>query len=392
VKLSQASREQDAVRDRLFAINSAAADFFHHTLTSTRHGENARAYLEKRGVTTSSISAFQIGYSPDSWDALKNHLLSHGYAEKDVLSAGLVVEGEGRGHYDRFRNRLMFPIRDAQGRITGFGGRALDDSLPKYMNSPQTAIFDKSSTVYGVDRAKAAIKRENRVVIVEGYMDVIMAHQYGFENVVASMGTSLTEKQTVILQKLTNRFTLALDSDAAGTEATLRGIETVDRALSSAITNTGRTLDWKEHAAVGELTVISLPPEKDPDEVIKQAPSAWNALVTNAVPAMGYVLANAASRVDLKDRHGRAELVNRMLPVIAQLSEPVRRSDYLQELARLAHVKEEDLRSKLRRIDADFPQKLWTRHKPQVSSSPVSSDRREIEHYCAALLLQNPDL
>ena len=226
----------------------------------------------------------------------------------------------------------MFPIRDAQGRITGFGGRALDDSLPKYMNSPQTAIFDKSSTVYGVDRAKAAIKRENRVVIVEGYMDVIMAHQYGFENVVASMGTSLTEKQAVILRKLTRRFTLALDSDAAGTEATLRGADTIDRALEHRVVPvpTQRGLVKYESEVDAELSVIALPPGKDPDEVIKEEPAAWRLLVDQALPLMDYVLSVAASRADLHEPNGRSKIVDQVLPVISEIKEPVRQSSYLR--------------------------------------------------------------
>ena len=393
VKLSQASREQDAARDRLFAINAAAADYFHHSLTSTPQGEKALAYLDKRCISTSSISAFQIGYSPEGWDSLKNHLLSHGHAENDLLSAGLVVEREGRGYYDRFRNRLMFPIRDAQGRITGFGGRALDDSLPKYMNSPQTAIFDKSSTVYGVDRAKAAIKRENRVVIVEGYMDVIMAHQYGFENVVASMGTSLTEKQAVILRKLTRRFTLALDSDAAGTEATRRGADTLDRALEHRVVPvpTQRGLVKYESEVDAELSVIALPPGKDPDEVIKEEPAAWRLLVDQALPLMDYVLSVAASRADLHEPNGRSKIVDQVLPVISEIKEPVRQSSYLQKLAQLVKLNETVLWDALKESKGTIA-KQKSRIEPRHRVVPSSAFSNPLEDYCLALLLQNPEL
>jgi len=181
--------------EELFAINEAAAEYYHHLLLSAKAGEAARSYLARRGMTPEIVKEFRLGCSPESWDAMKNYLIGKGYSERKIAQAGLVVEKEGGGSYDRFRNRLMFPICDVRGRITGFGARALDDSLPKYMNSPQTAVFDKSSILYGIDKAKSAIRKKDSVIIVEGYTDVMTAYQNGWQNVVGSMGTSLTEKQ-----------------------------------------------------------------------------------------------------------------------------------------------------------------------------------------------------
>ncbi|HWR71133.1 MAG TPA: DNA primase, partial [Dehalococcoidia bacterium] len=203
--------------DRLKEINEAAADYYHNLLFHSSGGQRTREYLVRRGVSEKTMRQFLIGYSQDSWDSLRLELLKRGYHENELSAAGLLVEKEKEaGSYDRFRNRLMFPIRDAGGRVVGFGARALDDSLPKYLNSPQTLIFDKSSSLYGIDFARPAIRKENLVVIVEGYMDVIVAHQHGFTNVVASLGTALTEKHVGIVKKLTNRLVLALDADAAG--------------------------------------------------------------------------------------------------------------------------------------------------------------------------------
>ena len=198
--------ESKSEADRLKEINEAAAEVFHRLLFNSTGGQRTREYLIRRGVSEKTMRQFQIGYSQDSWDSLRQELMKRGYHENELASAGLLVEKEKEGTYDRFRNRLMFPIRDMAGRVVGFGARALDDSLPKYLNSPQTLVFDKSSSLYGIDFARPAIRKENLAVVVEGYMDVIVAHQHGFTNVVASLGTALTEKHVGIVKKLTNRL------------------------------------------------------------------------------------------------------------------------------------------------------------------------------------------
>jgi DNA primase len=217
VKLQErrVSVEQDRQRERLYAANEAAAHFYRDLLLKGDAAGQARHYLEKRGLDTAAVEMFLLGYSSQGWEALRDHLKNHGFADREMLQAGLVIEGE-RGLHDRFRDRLMFAINDQKGRVIGFGARALDDALPKYINTSQTALFDKGGVLYALDRAQAAIRRDARAVIVEGYMDAIAAHQHRFDNVIAQMGTALTERQVRIVKKLANEIVLALDADAAG--------------------------------------------------------------------------------------------------------------------------------------------------------------------------------
>jgi DNA primase len=232
--IEQAGHRREAEsheRESLFEINEAAASYYHHLLLTASSAKAANDYITGRGISADTIKDFQIGYAPEGWDTIKQLLQGKGYTEAELLTAGSLVEGESKNRYDRFRNRLMFPIRNIQGKVTGFGGRALDDSLPKYLNSPQTPVFDKSSSLYGIDRAKTYIRQQDRAVIVEGYMDVLAAHQYGYKNVVASMGTAMTDKQLAILKGLTRNLVLALDADAAGEEAVARSGEMVDKML-----------------------------------------------------------------------------------------------------------------------------------------------------------------
>ncbi len=198
-------------RERLYQVNEAAAQYFHNRLLNSPDGEKARDYAARRGFSPKTITDFQLGFSPNSWEALRQHLMERGYTEKELLTAGLVIEAELGKTHDRFRNKLMFPILDNRGGTIGFGARVLDDSLPKYINSPVTPLFDKSGSLYGINLATTAIRQQNLAVMVEGYMDVITAHQNGFSNVVASMGTSVTEQQVYILKRLTKNIALALE-------------------------------------------------------------------------------------------------------------------------------------------------------------------------------------
>ncbi|MGD0766512.1 MAG: DNA primase, partial [Dehalococcoidia bacterium] len=220
---------EETERDRLRKANEAAALFFQNAL-GTRAGESALDYMTMRGIDRETAQSFRIGYAPDSWDALREHLKGRGFSEAELVKAGLLVEGE-RGLYDRFRHRLVVPISDERGRTVGFGSRILpseastsaDSDGPKYLNTPQTPIFDKGAVLYALDRALEHIRRADLAVIVEGYMDVIAAHQHGNGNVVASMGTALTERQFSLLRQLTENIVLAFDPDLAGQAAGERG-------------------------------------------------------------------------------------------------------------------------------------------------------------------------
>ena len=227
------SEAADKQREKLLDIQAAAAQYFHHQLRQSKEGAQVREYVADRGINTETVERFQLGYALNKWEGLKSHLTGRGYTEADLVEAGLLVKKEETGSsYDRFRKRLIIPIRDSQGRVIAFGARALDpNDVPKYLNSPQTPLFDKSSTLFGLDLAKRAIRNSDQAVIVEGYMDVLSAHQRGHANVVAGMGTALTEAQLTLLKHLTKNFVLALDADTAGDAATLRGINLARESL-----------------------------------------------------------------------------------------------------------------------------------------------------------------
>ena len=288
VDLSQNVNSQaQQQRNSLYTINEAAAAYFHEVLNSHPAAQAARDYLAGRQIDAETSTRFQLGFALQSWDSLRNYLDEQGYSIEDQLTAGLLKRHTERDStYDAFRNRLMIPIRDRQGRIIGFGGRVLDDSQPKYLNTAETELFHKSRVVYGLDMATKAIRAADQVVIAEGYMDVIAAHQHGFANVVACMGTSLTAEQLQQLQRYTRNFTLALDADAAGQQATVRGLNQARQALSRSskptLTPTGIRMEQRLSA---NLTIVAMPEGRDPDDVIRQSADEWQRLVAQAKTA-----------------------------------------------------------------------------------------------------------
>ncbi|MFC1864517.1 DNA primase [Chloroflexota bacterium] len=372
--------EQDTKKDereRLYQVNAATAQYFHNLLLNSPAGEKARNYLASRGLPPKTIIDFQLGFSLNSWEALKQYLPERGYTDSDLLEAGLIVETESGKTHDRFRNRLMYPINDVRGRVTGFGARVLDDSLPKYLNSPQTPIFDKSGTLYGLNLAMPAIRQQNLAVIVEGYMDVITAHQNGFTNVVASMGTAITEKQVSTLKRLTKNIVLALDADAAGEEAMLRCV-------------------GYENSLDAEIKVIVLPRGKDPDDVIKEDAKTWQHLLDNALPVVDYTFNMVTAELDLTTARDKSSAADRLLPIIAEIKDIVRQAHYLQELARLVKVSERSLETALGRTKTSqnrlsLKQVKEPKQEPGTHTlhPPLSSP---LEEYCLVLLLQHPEL
>ena len=392
--------ESQSEAERLKEINEAAAEYYHYLLLHPSAGEETRNYLAQRDISNKTIEEFQLGFSPDSWEALREQLMKKGYQEDELVAAGLLVEKEQGGTYDRFRNRLMFPIRDIAGMVLGFGARALDDSLPKYLNSPQTLIFDKSGALYGIDRAKSAIRKQNLAVVVEGYMDVIVAHQYGFNNVVASLGTALTERQVGIIKRLTKSLALALDADAAGEMATLRGIEvashTFDQKVVPLLTSAG--LVKYENSLDAEIRVMVLPPGKDPDDIIKESPEEWGRLLEEAPPVVDYTFDLIVSKLDLTKLKDKSSAVDQLLPLIAEIKHPVRQAHYLQKLARLVAIDEQNLASALSRLKR--PAKLKREGEiVQLEEScrpstliPLLSSSDPLAQYCLSLLVHYPQL
>lgn len=335
--------------DRLREINQAAALYFHNLLRDSRTGDLARRYLKERGLDTATVDAFQIGYAADAWDGLLSYLQGRSYATQDLLAAGLIVEkeaedGSGRVRtYDRFRHRIVVPIRDVKGRVIAFGARALAaEQQPKYLNTPQTPLFDKSAVVFGLDAAAKSIRSRGQAIIVEGYMDVLAAHQYGESNVVASMGTALTEQQLRQLKRYTDTFILALDADTAGQAATLRGIsqarEALDREWVPTLTATG--LVRHESRLAASLRIMTLPEGQDPDDVIRSDLGQWRELVETAQPVVDYFLDLVRQELDLNTAQGKSEAVERLAPLIQEVADEVQRTHYVQQLARIIRTDE----------------------------------------------------
>lgn len=384
----------DKQREALFRINEATAEYYHYLLLSTSAGEVARNYVAGRGLSPQTIDNFQLGFAPEGWETLRQYLMGKGYQEAELLAAGLLVEREGGGTYDRFRNRLMFPIRDIQGDVLGFGARALDESLPKYLNSPQTLIFDKSNALYGIDRAKAAIQQDNLAIITEGYMDVLTAHQHGWANVVASMGTSMTGGQLAIikaiLKKLTRNLILALDADAAGEEAVSRSGEIVDRMYE-----VPSDYAWMKYddAYDFEAKILGLPQGKDPDEVIRDDASQWQKLITDAKPMINFILDTVIAKVDLESPKDKSTAVDKLLPLLSQIKDPIRRGHYVQKLAQLLKIAESYVEDRLRQFQAaERKRRVSKGFRSPTLAVPAIVSSSPLEEYCLALLLQYPDL
>ncbi len=390
---TEGQQKTDERRTLLREINSAAAHYFHHLLLDSPQAQPGREYLEQRQMLKETWRAFQLGYSLPEWEALSRHLTEKGYGEEDIFAAGLTVEREGGRYYDRFRGRLLFPIHDGRGGVVGFGARALDDSPAKYVNTPQTPIFDKGSLLYGVFLARQAIRDEGTAIIVEGYMDVLMAHQHGFKNVVASMGTALTEAQVQALRRLTKSFTLAMDADAAGQQASLRGLEVVkkyygvEHRQSPEVREAYRHI-WLKRYVDANIKVITMPEGLDPDDVIRTDPGEWGALVEGAMPLMDYYFQVASAGRDLSSAEGKSELVRQLLPLIGELGDGIERAHYLQKLAQLVRIDERILAAEMTRAR--------TRGGAEKSAddgrvASVVGGASALERYCLALLLRSPE-
>jgi len=388
----QAAAEE---HDNLRQLLEEAAVFFRHHLLNTPAGRQALDYLHQRGLKDETIEAFGLGYAPDSWDALTNYFKSRRVSEKDLIAAGLVTVRDEGGVYDRFRHRITFPIRDERGRMAGFGARILNpQDQPKFLNSPQTPIFDKGRLLYGLDRARKAIRQSEYAVIVEGYLDVIALHQAGFEQAVSPMGTALTESQMRLLKRLTRRIVLALDADAAGDKATLRGMEVARSAMdreAEAVFDARGLLGY-EARLQADIRVTTLPPGADPDEVVNQDPQAWVRLVEAAKPVVIHVMETLAKGRDLNDPKVKSEIASRVLPLIQDVPSPIERDAYRQRLARLLRVDESALTLEPASTSRRAPA-ARSRSKTSLAQiiNPAAASYA-LEAFLLGVLLRRPDL
>jgi len=460
VKVESYQREAPEAKeahDNLRKLLEDAIIFYRSHLFNNK---DVLAYLrEKRGLTDATIETFGLGYAPNGWDNALKHFTQRGYSEQDLVDSGLLTVREGdevRTHvdthtgthvdthtgthvdtytstqadrytgaqgdngtrntqhagldtagerrlldhrriYDRFRNRIMIPIRDEQGRMAGFGARIVDpDDVPKFLNSPETPIFSKGRLLYGLDRARKPIRVADQAVIVEGYLDVIALHQAGYENVVSPMGTALTDDQLRLLKKFSRRIVLALDPDTAGQKAVLRGLEAARSAMDreGELGFDARGLLKNEARLQADLRVASMPDGLDPDEIVARDKDEWKRLIENAKPIVTHVMETLAAGQDLNDAKVKNQIAAQVLPLIEDLPSPLERDTYRQALARMLRVDEDAL------IGAPAQGPRGRRARPVKpgqagESAPVavvSSPSHIVEAYCLGVLFRRPDL
>jgi DNA primase len=378
VELSERTAREDRHRRRLREALEAAIAWYREVFNQAHQAERARAYMAERGFTDTTLERFGIGYAPNTWEAMAKRLRSKGFSDAELTGAGLTSPSNRGGVYDRFRGRIIIPIRDASGRAIGLGGRILPDGEgPKYLNSPATALFDKSRTLYAIDLAKAAIRREKLAVIVEGYTDVMAAHQAGFENVVASLGTALTAGQVELATRYAEAVALAYDVDLAGKAATDRGL-----------------LEELGPEMVSKVRVIEVPAGKDPDELIRADPDAWRRVVEGAQEKkrvlMEYFIERETSGIgdSMSDRLGAAQ---RVLSRVAGMPASLLQGTTVLELSRRLNLGEQDLREELHRIQSTGAH-ASRRPMPAPSAAVTEPELAPLEREALTLMFLNPDL
>jgi DNA primase len=381
----------------------SAVVFYRHNLLNTPGGLEVLDYLHtKRYLNDQTLEAFGVGYAPQSWDATNQHFLQKGVKVEDLVAVGLVSERDEGGIYDRFRHRIMIPIRDYRGRMSGFGARIVDpDDVPKFLNSPQTALFDKSQTLYGFDRARQVIREKDQAVIVEGYLDVISLHQAGFANVISPMGTALTEQQLKQVKRYTRNIILALDPDAAGDQATLRGLQIARQAMDREEEPVfdARGLLGHEARLQADIRVATLPDNLDPDEVVQRDPAEWQKIIDNARPIIIHVMEALAAGKDLEDPKIKDEIAAQVLPLIQDVPGAIQREAYRQRLARLLKVHERTLldprattqrsRTPVRRQRASIPNPALP---PKSTIISTHDSSYALEVHCLGILMRAPSL
>lgn len=372
VKLQKFDYE-DAVwkkKERLISLNTTAAEYFSYLLTNSSYGKTAREYLASRKINAKIIKTFGLGYAPRSWESLLHFLKKKKYGVEEMFEAGLLVKGERGTFYDRFRGRLVFPIRDSRGNVIGFSGRSLmnADKSAKYINTPETPIYHKRETLYGIDLAKDVIKKENNAILVEGEFDVISPFQAGFENFVAIKGSAVTREQLIYLKRYTSKITLALDADEAGQEAIKRGIEEAERIEL-------------------EVGIIHFDFAKDPDEAVSKDIQAFKNIVKKPIPIYDFIIESSIKKHPGDDSFSKKELADEILPYIEKIQNPIIQSHYMRKVSGLLDVSESSIELFFRKMKGKrLQQKVY---KPLTQ--PISKPEREltIQKYLLSTLFQN---
>ena len=419
VQIRKQTAEQKSRSDyleRLRGLLATAAEHYHSYLFRAEAAGVLRYVRDKRGLTDETIGAFQIGCASNRWDEMLTMLRGLGYGEDEIIEAGLAIRSDKGRVYDRFRGRLMIPIRDERGRVAGFGGRVLDpQDHPKYINSPQTSLFDKSRLLFGLDSGKRAIRDTETVVIVEGYLDVIQAHQAGYYNVVAQMGTAMTEAQVrLVAPRYARKVVIALDADEAGQNAARRSLEVARQTLAK---------DFTGKLSV-DVRILQIPNGKDPDDFLRESPDEWPALVDRAQSVADFVIdmetSGLSAQAGLQERRS---LANRILPILMVSENNLYRQENMQKLARRLKISERDLLAWAQEkwaanrspapspqsdVPPDLPPEYWDNEydfmppdsmaeaegpgRSARASQAARGQERAIEPYCLGLLMKHPNL
>jgi DNA primase len=391
--------EEKDVHDKLRILLEDAVIFYRSYLMANK---SLLAYLrQKRGLADLSIETFGLGYAPNAWDSAITHFTKRGYSEQDLAEAGLISPRDSGGFYDRFRNRLMIPIRDENGRMAGFGARIIDpNDVPKFLNSPETPVFPKGHLLYGLDRARKPIRSADQAVIVEGYLDVIALHQAGYENAVSPMGTALTEHQLRLLKRFTRRIVLALDPDTAGQKAVLRGLDAARQAMDreNELGFDARGLLREEARLQADLRVAAIPDGLDPDEIVARDKEEWGRLIEKAKPIVTYVMETLAAGQNIIDPKVKNQVAAQVLPLIEDLPNALERDSYRQQLARMLRVDESALTgtqaqaSSVKRSRGTQGQTAQKQPPEKPTTAVTVSSNQKVEAYIIAVLYKKPDL
>lgn len=335
---------QDQRRDRLFSANDTAARFYHFLLTSHAAGKSALAYLKtERGLTEATIGKFQLGYAPNANSSLTEFLLKKGFTESEILEAGLALRSERNNSlYDRFRARVVFPLIDVRNRVVGFTGRLITDlpNAPKYLNSPETPIYSKSRFLFGLNLARPSIKKAGRTVLVEGQMDLVANVQGGWENMAATSGTAVTPEQLQLLSKLCKEIVFAFDSDSAGQKALERGVEICEN--------------------LGLVSLVApLPPgAKDPDDAVRKFKPQWHKSLEKPISFYDYYFDLNAQKIARSDSLGKREAVEKFLPLLAKMADPLAKASYVKKLAQALDLEDKNVVEALSRLEKKDREKI----------------------------------
>ncbi|HCX89518.1 MAG TPA: DNA primase [Deltaproteobacteria bacterium] len=331
IKISEADKEENLKREWLFELNELAASYYHNLLINEKEGKEAREYLRQRGIGNDVIIDHRVGYAQNSWDGLLKFLLKKGVPLSRVSEVGLIIPKKAQGFYDRFRGRMIFPIININGKVIGFGGRVLDNTLPKYLNSPESSIYNKSNSLYGLKVAKDFIRSEDKVIVVEGYFDLLSLNQYGIKNVAATLGTSLTTGHIRILRRYTNNIITVFDADEAGEKAAARSLDIL-----------------LKHGASPKIAV--LPSGFDPDSFVKKVgEEGFKEIIAGSMPLIEFAINEVIKRHDASSVEGKVKIIEDVTPILAKIENKIERDIYIQRVSNRLGIKEDTIVSQLRK-------------------------------------------